>query len=234
MSIRRVPFAFGEYFHIYNRGNSKQDIFRDSLDKDRFQALLYLANGTVPFVFREVAKNDVFDFERGEPLVAIGAYCLMPNHFHILLTPIVEGGVQTFMQKLSTGYSMYFNKKYARTGVLFEGKFRAQHADSDEYVKYLYSYIHLNPVKLIQGDWKEVGIHDLDEARDYVSRYQHSSLPDYLGSREEGVILDAKKFPEYFKDKKEVDKEMLEWLTYSKFLFLHANMQTTNTEARPM
>ena len=143
MSIRRVLFAFGEYFHIYNRGNSKQDIFKDNLDRERFQSQLFLANGTAPFDFRRVSKDGVYDCERGGQLVYMGAYCLMPNHFHILLTPAVEGGVHTFMQKLSTGYSMYFNKKYERTGVLFEGKFKARHADSDEYLKYLFAYIHL-------------------------------------------------------------------------------------------
>ena len=61
------------------------------------------------------------------------------------------------MGKLGTGYSMYFNRKYKRTGALFVGAFKSQHANSDEYLKYLYAYIHLNPVKLIDSTWKEEG-----------------------------------------------------------------------------
>ncbi len=227
MSIRRISFSHGEFYHVYNRGNSKQDIFKDNLDKERFQALLFLANGVTPFVFREVAKDDAYDFERGNQLVYIGAYCLMPNHFHILLTPAVEAGVQTFIQKLSTGYSMYFNRKYKRTGVLFEGKFKAQHVEGDEYLKYLFSYIHLNPIKLIQSDWKECGIRDLERARKYLNEYKYSSLNDYLSARPESVIVEPNKFPEYFKGREEVDEEILEWLTYRKFV-------EGNTEARPM
>ena len=217
MSMRRIAFAYGEYFHIYNRGNSKQDIFKDSSDKDRFQSLLFLANGTSPFVYREVEKDGVYEFDHGEQLVHIGAYCLMPNHFHILLTPAVEDGIKTFMQKLSTGYSMYFNKKNERTGVLFEGKFKAQHVDSDEYLKYLFSYIHLNPVKLIQADWKEAGIRNLEKVKQYLDLYKYSSLNDYFMSREEGCIIQPTKFPEYFRNKTEIDKELLGWLAYREF-----------------
>lgn len=226
MSQRKVSFAFGEYYHVYNRGNSKQDIFKEDRDYRRFQSLLYIANGTKSFEFREVRKDKTFDFDNGDELVHIGAYCLMPNHFHILLTPAVEHGVQTFMQKLSTGYSMYFNKKYERTGGLFEGRFKSRHANTDEYLKYLFSYIHLNPIKLIQSDWKEVGIRDLEQSKKYLDEYKYSSLNDYFSSRSESIIIEPDKFPEYFKEKEEVDEEILEWLTYHEFV-------EGNTEAGP-
>jgi putative transposase len=215
MSIRRVPFTFGEYFHVYNRGNSKQDIFKDNLDRERFQMLLFLANGTAPFVFREVEKDGVYDFERGNQLVHIGVYCLMPNHFHILLTPAVEGGVQTFMQKLLTGYSMYFNRKYERTGVLFEGKFKAQHADSDEYLKYLFSYIHLNPLKLVDSEWKEKGLKNLQGGERHLNDYRFSSYLDFReGERTESAILDTSAFPKYFPTEDSFMKEIQEWMKY--------------------
>lgn len=217
MSQRKVSFAHGEYYHLYNRGNSKQDIFRDYFDRVRFQNLLYVANGSVPFVFRQVQKDEAYEFERGNQLVHIGAYCLMPNHFHILLTPAVENGVQKFMLKLLTGYSMYFNKKYKHTGGLFEGRFKSRHTNTDEYLKYLFSYIHLNPVKLIQSDWKEVGIKDLEQARKYLDKYKYSSLNDYFFPRSESVIIEPNKFPEYFNGMEEVNEEILEWLTYREF-----------------
>lgn len=112
---------------------------------------------------------------------------------------------------------MYFNKRYERTGNLFQGKFKSQHADNDEYLKYLFSYIHLNPVKLIQSDWKDVGIRDINGAKKYLDEYRHSSLHDYFGRREESKIIDKNKFPEYFINKHEVDTELIEWLSYKEF-----------------
>ena len=91
---------------------------------------------------------------------------------------------------------MYFNRRYNRKGALFEGKFKAKWCDSDEYLKYLYSYIHLNPVKLFQSDWKEQGIQDEDKTYQYASSYKYSSLAiDHTGaSREENKIINNSSF----------------------------------------
>lgn len=216
MSQRKVSLALDEYYHIYNRGNSKQTIFKDNNDYQRFLSLLYLANGSRSFEFREIQHNQVFDFDREETLVHIGAYCLMSNHFHILLTPRVEHGIQTFMQKLSTGYSMYFNKKYERTGGLFEGRFKSEHADSDEYLKYLFSYIHLNPVKLLQSNWKEVGILNPQGAIEYLENYHFSSFFDYNGTvRKEGRIITKQLLQQYLTTPALFQKEIKEWITFT-------------------
>src|SRR3989344_539186 len=98
---RKIEIEVGEYYHIYNRGVEKRNIFLD--------------------------KSDV-----GEKKVAIIAYVLMPNHFHLLVKEITAGGTSDFMEKLLTGYAMYFNKKYERVGPLFQGTFKAEHADRDE------------------------------------------------------------------------------------------------------
>jgi len=212
--MRKISFVPEEFYHIYNRGNSKQTVFLTKDDYYRFLALLYLANGINPFEFRNLESDKLFDFDRGEQLVAIGAYCLMPNHFHLLVTPLVEGGIATFMRKLATGYSMYFNKKHHRTGSLFEGKFKSEHVDNDNYLKYLFSYIHLNPVKLIQSDWQKVGIKNKVEALRYLKDFQYSSYVDNGQVRPESIIIDREKFPEYFADKRDFDSEMEEWLSY--------------------
>ena len=110
---------------------------------------------------------------------------------------------------------MYFNKKYERTGSLFEGKFKSAHADSDEYLKYLFSHIHLNPVKLIQSDWKEVGIINTTEAFEYLETYPYSSFFDYNGIfRQEGSILSKDAFPNYFESPDLFRKEILEWINF--------------------
>jgi len=213
--MRKVSFALHEFYHIYNRGNSRQAIYVTKADHERFLALLYLANGTNAFEFRNLQTDTLFEFERGEQQVAIGAYCLMPNHFHILATPLVEDGVVTFMRKLSTGYSMYFNKKRHRTGSLFEGRFKSEHVDSDTYLKYLFAYIHLNPVKLLQPDWQQKGIENLYDTFNYLNDYPYSSYIDNQLKRPESAILNRAKFPEYFTTKQEYDTEMKEWLAYN-------------------
>ena len=218
MSTRTISLAVSEFYHLYNRGVDKRTIYLDTNDHRRFIELMYLCNSSMSVVVRDVHRDfsSVFEFETGEPLVSIGAYCLMPNHFHILATPLVEGGLSTFMGKLGTGYSMYFNRKYKRTGALFQGAFKSQHANSDEYLKYLYAYIHLNPVKLIDSTWKEEGIKDAAKSFDFAASFQYSSLPDYLGqNRKEKAILNPEPFPEYFLTAAEHRKELFEWLSYT-------------------
>ena len=162
MSKRKVNFEEGEYYHIYNRGNNKQKIFLDDKDRDRFLKLLYLSNSNKNIRFREQIVEqgiEAFDFDRGKRVVSVGAYVLMPNHFHIYVKVINsprspkpgmgEDGVVRFMNKIGTAYAKYFNKRHNRTGTLFEGRFKSVHVANDVQAKYLFSYIHLNPLKLI-------------------------------------------------------------------------------------
>ena len=214
MSIRKVNLVINEYYHLYNRGNSKQKIFLDQEDYNHFTKLLYLCNSTRSITYRDISKN-VYDFDREKTLIDIGAYCLMPNHFHLLVKEKTVKGISKFMQKISTAYSMYFNKKYKRTGGLFEGKFKSQHLNIDRYLKYIFSYIHLNPIKLIESKWKEIGIKNIKGAVAYLKNYQHSSYLDYLNEdRLKIKILNKKEFPKYFPSKKDFENEIFEWLSY--------------------
>ena len=219
MYIRKVNLVNGEYYHLFNRGNSKQKIFHDNEDYFRFMSLLYACNSENNFrVFLLAKEQSPYDFERGKQIVSIGSFCIMPNHFHILVTQTAEKGISRFMQKLSTGYSMYYNKKYKHTGGLFEGKFKSEHAGNDRYLKYLFSYIHLNPIKLIQKDWKEIGIKNKKEALEYLNNYQYSSYLDYLGTeRIQNNILNKEVFPNYFPNKKSFIKEVFEWINYDNY-----------------
>jgi putative transposase len=217
VSTRSISFSEHEFYHVYNRGTDKRVIYQSPSDYHRFLELLFLSNNDKAFTVRDVhkVKKDVYEYVRGEQLVAIGAFCLMPNHFHLLITPLTEGGVSKFMGKLMTGYSMYFNKKYERTGSLFEGTFKAKHADSDEYLKYLFSYIHLNPVSLTQPGWKENGIEDKQKVLDFISRYEYSSLTDYLrGGRKVETLLGREVFPDYFLTIKNLETELFTWLEF--------------------
>lgn len=218
MSQRRHNFAIGEFFHIYNRGIEKRIIFQDEHDHDRFQLLLHVSNNKDKINLRDLTyrNKDLYQFVPDQRIVAIGAYCLMPNHFHLLLTPLVEDGVSIFMQRLATSYSMYFNKKHERSGSLFEGKFKSKIADNDTYLRYLYSYILLNPVKLLQRDWKECGIRNKQKAVQFLRQYPYSSLHDELfGNRKEGVILNRAPFPLYFESINRLERELHDWLEIS-------------------
>jgi putative transposase len=212
MGLRNISFSLDEFYHIYDRGVDKRIIFFDDNDKERFIRLLYLCNGTFPVIYRNVQTLPIGDIRVGKKLVAIGAYCLMPNHFHVLIKEVEEGGIVRFMSKLLTAYSSYFNKKYDRTGALFGTEFKASHLDSDEYLKYIFAYIHLNPVKVIDPNWKEK-LFNVDTARVFLNRYSYSSYKDYaIGNREESLILNKVAFPEYFKDRDNFQNYLYDWI----------------------
>lgn len=217
--LRKVVFAEGEYYHLYSRGVEKRVIFLDDHDRERFIKLLYLSNSKIPFVFRDVENLPLNEINRGDVLVAIGAYVLMDNHFHILVKEVNSEGISRFMKKLLTAYSSYFNKRHGRSGVLFQGRFQSQHINRDEHLKYLFAYIHLNPIKRIEPQWKELGIKNLLMSKKFLSNYTYSSYADYIGPsyvipRVEELILTKKDFPEYFESEYYFDKFVENWLTF--------------------
>lgn len=214
---RGFRFAPDEYYHVYNRGVDKRSIFENKADYRRFVESLYLFNSIERIVLRLVPKKDRFSCDREETIVYIGAYCLMPNHFHILIKAKSDNGVSSFMEKIQTSYSMYFNKTRQRSGSLFQGPFRAEHVTRDEYLKYLFSYIHLNPIKIIDPDWKEKGIKDIDQAKNFLLSGQFSSYQDYIGlNRQESSVLNREVFPEYFQSTKDFNDFIDFWLTFKK------------------
>lgn len=229
MGIRKTAIVAGEYYHFYNRGNSKQDIFLDDQDYDRFTKLLFLCNSKKNINFRTdivERKIDAWDFDRGEPIISICAWALMPNHFHLYVktlgvpdstVPFIkyrsESGA-TFMLKVGTAYAKYFNTKYSRTGTLFEGKFKSVPVENDVQARYLFSYIHLNPVKLIQTDWKELGIKDKESAFKYAEDYRHSSFGDWIGcNRKESLILDKSILTDILPENFSPREDVFHWLS---------------------
>jgi len=216
MSIRKTVFVLGEFYHVYNRGNSKQDIFNDKADYMHFLKLLCFLNTQNPQSLRYLSEDFLIPIYKGKnKLVSIGCYCLMPNHFHLILTQKEGGSISKFMQKVNTAYVMYYNKKYKRTGSLFEGKFKSNYANDDIYLKYLFSYVHLNPIKLIQKNWKKEGIKDKNKALIFLKNYKYSSYSDYLGTGHKSLpIIEKEFFPNYFSTGKNFESEILEWISY--------------------
>ena len=220
---RKFKFSIGEYYHLYSRGTDKRNIFLDDGDLRRFQVLLFLSNSAERLhlsnmtSYRGRTLMNVFsDNVSSNDLVDIGAYCLMPNHFHLLVREKIKNGISQFMKKLLTGYSMYFNKKYERTGSLFESKFKARHVNKDNYLKYLFAYIHLNPIKIIEPSWKETGIKNKSEAIRFLKSYKFSSYLDYQeNNRESGKILSKKVFPAYFQKRSDFRNYIDWWLSFN-------------------
>ena len=216
--MRRTVFADGEYYHLYNRGVDKRVVFTEPREYKRFLAYLYILNDSERVRATELIESrglsDVFSEERGDAYVAIGAFCLMPNHFHLYVTPLVDDGVSKFMHRVQTAYTMFFNQKHKRSGALFAGTFKAEHIDRDVYARYLFSYIHLNPAKLADAQWQNRGARDLQGLRAYVREYPYSSLGEYISGKH--VLTDPRKFPSYLSRTRDVDDHIRAWLRYAR------------------
>ncbi|KKR39185.1 MAG: Transposase [Parcubacteria group bacterium GW2011_GWB2_40_8] len=136
----------GEFYHIYNRGVDKRTIFSDTYDMKRFFQSMEEFN--VEKAIGSIYENSFLKKNQlgGEAskLVNFVCYCLNQNHYHFVLEQVLDGGIEKFMQKLGTGYTMYFNNKYKRTGSLFQGVFKASHINSNEYLLHVSAYVNLN------------------------------------------------------------------------------------------
>lgn len=200
---RKEVFAVGELYHIFGRGVNGYKIFWSEWDYQRLLLCMLLANSVDAVRVSNVLRK--YPDEQGESLlkavctgetpsnrlVDIFAYALMPNHYHLIVREVAEGGVTRFMSKMLTAYSMFFNKKHERTGPLFEKPFNARLIDNDAYFMHIFAYVHLNPVDLFQYNWKQDGLKDKRAAIDFLNRYPYSSFVDVFSKtkREEASIV---------------------------------------------
>ncbi len=143
--MRKQPIVTGEYYHIYNRGVDKRDIFNDKKDLYRLiESILEFNRIEVITSLANLRKTQIAPKALSEPLVAIVAYCLNPNHFHFLLKQLVDGGIAKFMQKLQAGYTSYFNLKYSRSGSLFQGTFKSHLIKNENHFNKIIGYTNKN------------------------------------------------------------------------------------------
>lgn len=164
--MRKVPFVIGEYYHIYNRGTDKRDIFSSVYDIDRFFQSMIEFNVVEPIgsIYENSFKVEKSESELGSPapkLVNIVNYSLNPNHYHLTLEQNVDDGIKKFMHRLGGGYTNFFNSKYKRSGVLFQGRFKSVHVDSNEYLLHLSAYVNLN-----------YKVHEYDESALFTSSFE--------------------------------------------------------------
>lgn len=205
----------GETYHIFNRGAHKGEIFTCRDDYERFLVLLYLANSSTSLHLSNILKKygglsliSIFEGEEvDQSLVEIYAYCLMPNHFHLVIKPLAEHSLPLFMKKLATAYSMYFNTKYEHSGVVFQGPYKSKHVGEEAYFRYIFSYVHLNALDLVDPGWKVHGCKDIRKARDFFNSYRYSSFPDYsIGERLERKILSFEHAPPFLKEMNDLEE----------------------------
>lgn len=170
--MRKAVFANGEVYHVYNRGVDKRSIVQDQIDADRFFQSMLEFNVSDPigsiyensFRKKQLGGSTSKSNDEDGKLVEIIAYCVNPNHFHIILQQVSDRGIERFMQRLGTGYTMYFNNRYERSGSLFQGKFKSIHVGTNEYLLRLSAYVNLNfrvhkygeeVAFLIRSSWNE-------------------------------------------------------------------------------
>ena len=217
--MRVEPFEIGNYVHVFNRGNRKMNITRSEKDCWRFMQALRFFNDSHSSVnvLRLLKSNfnnqadSVFElgwplnWPQKDPLVKILCYCLVPNHFHLLLKEIREKGISKFMQKVGGGYTKYFNIKHQEVGRLFQSSYKAKLIDSERYLEYLSVYIQVINIMQLSPGGIEAAEKNIDKSMKFVEEYQFSSYRDFVGLRE-SLIIDKDTLGETFikpKDYKE-------------------------------
>lgn len=189
---RNIKIIPNEFYHVYNRGVEKRNIFMNEEDRTRFLKCLKEFNNENKIILRDLANffnpsgltagvNVQKRKKEFKPIVDVVCFCLMPNHFHLILRELIPGGISMFMRKLGNGYTAYFNLKYERVGPLFQGTYKAKHIETDELFRYSVLYIHSNPVELADPRWKEDGIKNWNRISDFLKFYKWSSHNEYSG-----------------------------------------------------
>lgn len=170
-----------EFWHLIGRGVDKRDVVTDNHDRLRFIHNLYALND------RHATPNYILNVRSEEhpreQLVDIHSYCLMKNHYHILVTERIENGVSLFMQKINMGYTKYFNNRHERSGSLWQGKYRRVRIQRDAHFLYIPFYIHLNPLDYVNPEWRKGETKKPKEALKSLLEYRWSSHLDYMGIR---------------------------------------------------
>lgn len=203
-----------EFYHLLNRGVDKRDIFLDSGDHARFVRDLYTFNDTIPApdAYR-TPKWDIVSptFRSRERLVDIHAWVLMKNHYHLLVSERIDGGITQFLKKVNIGYAKYFNERYERSGTLFQGRTKKILIQSDAHFLHMVHYIHLNPLDFLKNaeKWRTGSIRSTREAMDHLHAYRWSSYLDYCGIRNIPSLITTEVFREIIPDMERATFEYL-------------------------
>lgn len=216
----------GSICHALNRGVDKRNIFMQEKNYVRFIHDLYEfnderpANGlSINYHFKSgslvIARPEIENKPR-KRLVDILTFCLMPNHYHLMLREKVAGGVVRFMKKLNMGYARYFNEKYKRSGTLFQGRYKSVLVTNQAHFSYLPYYIHLNPLDLVTPEWRERSLKNFQKAWGFLNNYRWSSHLDYLGQKNFPSVTQRGFLTSFLRDLSNTKKVFVHgWKTWS-------------------
>jgi putative transposase len=204
MPYRITPLINENFYHIFNRGVEKRVIFLDEKDFTRFLKTIfyYQLKGPRPRFSRY--NPFIHNNLSSEKIVDIVVFCLMPNHFHLLLKQVNENGISEFLRKVSNSYTRYFNTKYRRVGPLFQGQFKAVLVETNEQSIHVSRYIHLNP--LVSNLVKDL--------KDYI----WSSYKDYL--EENNSLVNKGEILSFFSSVKSYQDFVMDHEAYARSLEL--------------
>lgn len=211
MPIRYTPFVNGEYYHVFNRGVNKQPIFLSRWNYLRaIDTIKYYLVSDPPFQYskfiilsKEGKEYFIKKAKKRKKIVKIISYCLMPNHFHLLIKQSLDNGITKLVRKFQISYTKYFNTKHKREGPLLNGQFKAKRVESENQLIHASRYIHLNP-------FTSYIVKSLED----LSEYQWSSLQEYIGKAKMDLCI-----------KDDVLHNFKNKLLYKQFVFNHADYQ---------
>ncbi len=200
------------FYHILSRGTDKRKIFLDDEDYLRGIHDLFEFNDIEPAGKHSDVRRPNVEKRARKLLVKIHAFCFMPNHYHLLLSTVVENGIPLFMKKFNGGYVKYFNEKYKRKGTLFEGRYKKVIVEDESHFIHLPYYIHLNPLDLITPEWREQKLSDFKKAMDFLDEYRWSSHLDYAGEKNFPSATQRDFLLNSFGDHKQYRDDIIGWL----------------------
>lgn len=204
-----------ELYHVLNRGVDKRTIFLDNGDRARFVHDLFEFNDVAPTqnfyrtawstssgepMFDLVGRTSRRKASDRECLVDLHGWCIMGNHYHLLLSERVDNGLTKFITKLNVGYAKFFNKKYERKGTLFESRTKRILIANDAHFLHILHYIHLNPLDFLKGaaDWRNGEIENSKRALAHLDGYRWSSYLDYCGNKNFASLITKELFGDFF------------------------------------
>ena len=216
MPIRNIPLITNDIYHVVNRGVAQQGTFDDRHDYQHFIELMtyyqiqeipmrYSYFVRLPFKEKQEFMATILNKENKRVYVEIIAYCLMPNHIHLLLKQSTTNGISNFMRYLSNSYTRYYNEKRRRIGPLFQGRFKAVRIETTEQLLHVSRYIHLNP-------YSAFIVKSLDE----LKKYSYSSLGEYLKTSDASICakenvlthFDQSSYFDFIHDNAEYQREL--------------------------
>jgi len=221
MPTRLEPFVNANIYHIFNKTIDQKRVFQsDKYSQEFYQRLIYYrsTNSTRSYSdidklnkeTQEIINQDIFiekDYQ-----IKVLSYSFMPNHYHMLLSPLTKNGIPLFMKKFNGGYAKYFNERYNRTGALFEGKYKRIIIKNEAHFIHIPYYIHLNPLDLITPEWREKKLHDFNKAIKFLESYRWSSHMDYLGVKNFPSVTQREFLFDIFGSNKQYGQKIEEWL----------------------